>query len=179
MKIEEKLDGLFLIFSSQKVKLRSVGVNVLHNDRKLVDRSPPFNLLASELPSICYPPYHQTAPTLTSAYARHNSRLSFNLLAVSEALVEEGLDPAVEFARILKGRPLVDENGEAVMDPATGQQARRYDIDSDVRVRMLSEILNYTQPKLKAVEVKMSGSLELTSEQLDQRLGALLQKAMK
>ena len=100
-------------------------------------------------------------------------------MAVSEALVEEGLDPAVEFARILKGRPLVDENGEAVIDPATGQQARRYDIDSDVRVRMLSEILNYTQPKLKAVEVKMSGSLELTSEQLDQRLGALLQKAMK
>jgi hypothetical protein len=44
---------------------------------------------------------------------------------------------------------------------------------------MLSEILNYTQPKLKAIEVKMSGSLELTSEQLDQRLGALLQKVMK
>ena len=65
------------------------------------------------------------------------------------------------------------------MDPVTGQQARRYDLDADVRVRMLSEILNYTQPKLKAVEVKMSGSLELTSEQLDQRLGALLQKAMK
>ena len=100
-------------------------------------------------------------------------------MAVSEALVEEGLDPAVEFARILKGRPLVDENGEAVMDPVTGQQARRYDLDADVRVRMLSEILNYTQPKLKAVEVKMSGSLELTSEQLDQRLGALLQKAMR
>ncbi len=100
-------------------------------------------------------------------------------MAVSEALVEEGLDPAVEFARILKGRPLVDENGEPVIDPVTGQQARRYELDADVRVRMLSEILNYTQPKLKAVEVKMSGSLELTSEQLDQRLGALLQKAMK
>jgi hypothetical protein len=44
---------------------------------------------------------------------------------------------------------------------------------------MLSEILNYTQPKLKAIEVKMSGSLELTSEQLDQRLSALMQKVMK
>jgi hypothetical protein len=105
--------------------------------------------------------------------------LKINLMAVSEALVEEGLDPAVEFARILKGRPLVDENGEAVMDPVTGQQARRYDLDADVRVRMLSEILNYTQPKLKAIEVKMSGSLELTSEQLDQRLSSLLQKVMK
>ena len=65
------------------------------------------------------------------------------------------------------------------MDPVTGQQARRYDLDADVRVRMLSEILNYTQPKLKAIEVKMSGSLELTSEQLDQRLSSLLQKVMK
>ena len=118
-----------------------------------------------------------THPVRKRSASRHPLKL--NLLAVSEALVEEGLDPAVEFARILKGRPLVDENGEAVIDPGTGQQARRYDIDSDVRVRMLSEILNYTQPKLKAVEVKMSGSLELTSEQLDQRLGALLQKAMK
>lgn len=100
-------------------------------------------------------------------------------MAVSEALVEEGLDPAVEFARILKGRPLVDEDGKPVIDPATGQPARRYEIDTDVRVRMLNSILEYTQPKLKAVEVKMSGSLELSSEQLDQRLGALLQKAMK
>jgi hypothetical protein len=97
MKIEEKLDGLFLIFSSQKVKLRSVGVNVLHNDRKLVDRSPPFNLLASELPSICYPPYHQTPPTFTSAYARHNSRLSFNLLAVSVCSIEH---PAIVVSTI-------------------------------------------------------------------------------
>lgn len=100
-------------------------------------------------------------------------------MAVSEALVEEGLDPAIEFARILRGRPLVDDDGKPVIDPVTGEQARRYELDADVRVRMLSEILNYTQPKLKAVEVKMSGSLELTSEQLDQRLGALLQKAMK
>ena len=68
--------------------------------------------------------------------------LKLNLMAVSEALVEEGLDPAVEFARILKGRPLVDENGEPVIDPLTGQQARRYELDADVRVRMLSEILN-------------------------------------
>jgi hypothetical protein len=118
-----------------------------------------------------------THPVRKSSGARHP--LKINLMAVSEALVEEGLDPAVEFARILKGRPLVDEDGNPVMDPVTGQQARRYDLDADVRVRMLSEILNYTQPKLKAVEVKMSGSLELTSEQLDQRLGALLQKVMR
>jgi len=100
-------------------------------------------------------------------------------MAVSEALVEEGLDPAIEFARILRGRPLVDDEGKPVIDPVTGEQARRYELDADVRVRMLSEILNYTQPKLKAVEVKMSGSLELTSEQLDERLNMLLMKAAK
>lgn len=118
-----------------------------------------------------------THPVRKSSGARHP--LKINLMAVSEALVEEGLDPAIEFARILRGRPLVDDEGKPVIDPVTGEQARRYELDADVRVRMLSEILNYTQPKLKAVEVKMSGSLELTSEQLDQRLGALLQKAMK
>lgn len=137
----------------------------------------PPRLASSEDLEAAGPKTGNTHPVRKSSASRNPLKL--NLLAVSEALVEEGLDPAVEFARILKGRPLVDENGEAVIDPATGQQARRYDIDSDVRVRMLSEILNYTQPKLKAVEVKMSGSLELTSEQLDQRLGALLQKAMK
>jgi hypothetical protein len=118
-----------------------------------------------------------THPVRKSSGVRHP--LKINLMAVSEALVEEGLDPAIEFARILRGRPLVDDEGKPVIDPVTGEQARRYELDADVRVRMLSEILNYTQPKLKAVEVKMSGSLELTSEQLDQRLGALLQKAMK
>jgi len=118
-----------------------------------------------------------THPVRKSSGARHP--LKINLMAVSEALVEEGLDPAIEFARILRGRPLVDDEGKPVIDPITGEQARRYELDADVRVRMLSEILNYTQPKLKAVEVKMSGSLELTSEQLDQRLGALLQKVMK
>ena len=105
--------------------------------------------------------------------------LKINLRAVSDALVEEGLDPAVEFARVLKGRALYDDEGKPVIDPVTGEPVRRYAIDEDVRVRMLSEILQYTQPKLKAVEVKLSGSLELTSEQLEQRLSALLQKAMK
>ena len=137
----------------------------------------PPRLASSEDLEAAGPKTGYTHPVRKSSGSRHP--LKIKLMAVSEARVGEGLDPAVEFSRILKGRPLVDENGEAVMDPVTGQQARRYDLDADVRVRMLSEILNYTQPKLKAIEVKMSGSLELTSEQLDQRLGALLQKAMR
>jgi len=56
---------------------------------------------------------------------------------------------------------------------------RTYRVDADVRLRMLNEVLQYTQPKLKAVEMKVSGALDLTSEQLDKRLGMLLAKAAK
>jgi hypothetical protein len=121
----------------------------------------------------------RTHAVQTSGANKASRGLTMNLKAVSEALVEEGMDPAVEFARVLKGRPLLDDNGNQVIDPQTGQPARAYDIDADVRVRMLSEILQYTQPKLKAVEVKLNGALELSSEQLDQRLSALLAKAAK
>jgi hypothetical protein len=53
------------------------------------------------------------------------------------------------------------------------------DWSSDVCSSDLNELLQYTQPKLKSVEMKVSGALELTSEQLDSRLNMLLAKAMK
>lgn len=99
-----------------------------------------------------------------------------NLKAVAEALIDEGLDPAIEIARVLKGRPLVDSNGNPVLDPVTGHEVMEHAIDPEVRLRTLNSLLEFTQPKLKAVEVKMSGHLELTNEQLDQRLQALLAK---
>lgn len=100
-----------------------------------------------------------------------------NLKAVADALIEEGLDPAIELTRILKGELMFDDAGNPVLHPITGEHMRTYLIDSDTRVRTLNEMLQYTQPKLKAVEVKVSGSLELTNDQLDQRLNALLSKA--
>ena len=104
-------------------------------------------------------------------------RMRINLVAVAEALASEGLDPAIEMVRILQsqvpllsrgGAPVVDEDGELVMVDA---------LDADTKLRTLNEMLQYTQPKLKAVELKISGALDLTSEQLDVRLAALLAKA--
>lgn len=100
-----------------------------------------------------------------------------NLKAVADALMDEGLDPATEITRILKGEVMYGDDGQPVKHPVTGEVQRVYAVDSDTRVRTLNELLQYTQPKLKAVEVKVSGSLELTNDQLDTRLEALLAKA--
>jgi hypothetical protein len=99
-----------------------------------------------------------------------------NLKAVAEACIEEGLDPAVEITRALNKQIPLFKNGSQVFDDS-GLPVMVHLVDADTRLRTLNELLQYTQPKLKAVEVKMSGSLELTSEQLDQRLAALLAKA--
>jgi hypothetical protein len=108
-----------------------------------------------------------------------DGRGRINLKAVAEALIDEGLDPATEIARVLKGRPVLDDDGNEVIDPVTGQPVVEHLIDPDVRLRTLNSLLEFTQPKLKAIEVKMSGALELSSEQLDQRLDALIARAAK
>lgn len=108
-----------------------------------------------------------------------NAPHRINLKAVSAALVDEGFDPAVEMTKILKGEVMTDDDGKPVLHPVTGEVMRTYRVDADVRLRMLNEVLQYTQPKLKAVEMKVSGALDLTSEQLDKRLGMLLAKAAK
>lgn len=100
-----------------------------------------------------------------------------NLKAVAEACLDEGLDPAAEIARVLKGKPLLDDKGNEVLDPVTGEPVLVHDVDAEVRLRTLNSLLDFTQPRLKAVEMKVSGSMELNSEQLDQRLQALLAKA--
>lgn len=100
-----------------------------------------------------------------------------NLKAVAEALVEEGLDPTVEMIRIMKAqKPVTNIQGKPILDK-DGKPQMVDVLDPDTKLRMLNELLQYTQPKLKSVEMKVSGALELTSEQLDDRLGALLRKA--
>ena len=106
--------------------------------------------------------------------------MRINLRAVSEALIEEGLDPTIEMIKILKKEiPVLDANGKPRLDPKTKQPIMRPALDDDTKLRTLNELLQYTQPKLKSVEMKVSGNLELTNEQLDNRLTMLLSKAVR
>jgi len=64
-----------------------------------------------------------------------------NLKAVAEVLASRGLDPTEAIIDILQP---VDENGNPV--PSR--------LDADVQARILNELLQYTQPKLKSVEIR-------------------------
>ncbi len=120
-------------------------------------------------------------PPLTGrTYAgRQRSKVpgTISLRTVAEACIAAGLDPAEAIAKALTtqvqardrmGSLLFDDQGNPVMVDA---------VDADTRLRTLQSLLEYTQPKLKAVEVKLAGHLELSSDQLDQRLASLLAKA--
>jgi hypothetical protein len=128
-------------------------------------------------------------PTTTRSGRQHASQRSssthkggamrINLRMVSEALVEEGLDPTLEMIKILKKEvPVLDVNGKPRL-AKDGTPMMRSALDDDTKLRTLNELLQYTQPKLKSVEMKVSGNLELTNEQLDSRLLMLLGKAVK
>jgi hypothetical protein len=71
-----------------------------------------------------------------------------NLRAVAEVLAERGVDPTVAILDILLPEP--DENGVV-----------REKVDADTKLRLLNELLQYTQPKLKSIEVR--GKLVTTS----------------
>ena len=96
-----------------------------------------------------------------------------NLRAVSDVLEGYGLDPIEELAKVLTtqepmrardGSTIYDEHGKPVMKPV---------VDMDVKVKLLTELAQYTRPKLKSVEVVNKGP-ELTDDQIDRRLQALM-----
>lgn len=67
-----------------------------------------------------------------------------NLRHVIEVLEEEGLDPTAELVRLVQQPDL---------------------LDPDVRARFLNELMQYYQPKVKALEItgKNGGPIELTA----------------
>jgi hypothetical protein len=103
---------------------------------------------------------------------------AINLKTVAQACIDAGLDPAAEIARVLATQvPVLDAKGAQVFDK-DGKAVTTGLIDTDTKIRTLTELLQYNQPKLKAVEMKISGTLEMTGDELDQRLSALLSKAV-
>ena len=65
-----------------------------------------------------------------------------NLKAVGEVLAERGLDPTQALVDIL-----------LPTDPETGEPAPCR-LPADIQARILNELLQYTQPKLKSIEIK-------------------------
>jgi hypothetical protein len=79
-----------------------------------------------------------------------------NLMAVADVLAEHGLDPAVELVKIVKTNKL----------------------PPDVTARVLNELLQYTQPKLKSVEVR--GKVAVTAFDInDDQARAIAQEFLK
>jgi hypothetical protein len=151
----------------------------------MVDRTRPARMaeLAGAPPQLASAADLESAGALTGrTHARQVMSKKpgrINLKAVAEACIDAGLDPAVEILRALQEKVIVmDRSGAPVLDEQ-GNPVMVDRVDPDTRLRTLNELLQYTQPKLKAVEVKMSGSLELTNDQLDQRLAALISKAAR
>ena len=93
-----------------------------------------------------------------------------NLRDVGEVLASYGLDATAEIAGILMPHDVIGETGEV--------EGQGYQLDPKDRVKALLELLQYTKPKLKAVEVTVTAP-ELTEKQVDDRLRALLAKAAK
>lgn len=80
-------------------------------------------------------------------------RASLNLRAVAEVLTEYGLNPAEEVVKALQSGKL----------------------DAKTQASIGLALIEYLQPKLKAVEYK--GEVKVDPEQLDRQLAALLAKA--
>lgn len=79
-----------------------------------------------------------------------------NLKMVAEVLVAHGMDPTEEIVKIL--RPT---------DPETGLRVPSR-LPVDVQARVLGDLLQYCQPKLKSVEISGSVGIErldITDEQ--------------
>lgn len=96
----------------------------------------------------------------------------FNLKSVREALIQEGLDPFVEVARVLTERVPVMQDGKPVLD-AEGRPITVPRIGGVDRAKILVELGQYVEPKLKAVEVKVEDKTQLTEDQLNARIARL------
>ena len=130
----------------------------------------------------------QGADAIFDGYTDYASISSITAAAADAGIpifaMDSGVEPTDAFAINVTTdqQGIVDSTVEALSTQLGGLKGKNIMVpllDVDTRMRTLNEFLQYTQPKLKSVEVKMSGTLDLTSEQLDNRLNMLLAKAAK
>ncbi len=112
----------------------------------------------------------------SGAQAGHQARLklrkAINLRKVAEVLESYGLDPTETIADALV--PVV------TIDPDTGVEMDEHRLSTEQRAHIALELMQYLHPKLKAVEMKIDGTLAgMTQERLDARLQLLLARAAK
>lgn len=128
----------------------------------------PDNLLELGLP-----PSTLTKTAVSTTPSRQmlpRARTPLNLRRVAEVLGQYGLDPSVEIAEILT--PVIE------VDTDTGVEVERHRLPPETRANILLELMQYAHPKLKAVEMKVEGTIAgMTQEQIDTRLKALIAKA--
>jgi len=106
------------------------------------------------------------------------SAARLNFRAVADVLEGYNLDPIEEVAKVLmKEEPLLDKLGKLVVDEF-GNPVMKPALDTDTRLRALLEMAQYSRPKLKAVEITNKAP-ELSDEQIDMRLKALLDRRAK
>jgi hypothetical protein len=97
-------------------------------------------------------------------------REGLNLRKVAEVLSSYDLDPIETIADALV--PVT------VIDPDTGAEVLEHRLSVEQRTQIAIELLQYIHPKLKAVEMKIDGTLAgMSQEQLDDRLKLLLARA--
>lgn len=102
-----------------------------------------------------------------------HGRYGMNLPAVAEVLARYGLDPLEEIAKVMSQKvPLRDEKGQPILDDK-GQPVMRTQLPPAEHAKLAAELMQYTRPKLKAVEVTVKPP-ELSDDQIEMRLAALL-----
>lgn len=112
------------------------------------------------------------SPAQIGAKQSTEGRGRINLKAVGEVLAGYDLDPAHEIAKILAKTKPVFKDGKPVLDEETGLQKEEPVLPTDLALKVHLELLRYTRPQLKAVEVTMKEP-ELTDEQVEARIKAL------
>lgn len=106
----------------------------------------------------------------------NRSASGFNIRGVLEVLAENFLDPVAELSRsLMETKPVTNRDGVPLLDK-DGKQMVEFILPLDIRTKTLAGLIEYVHPKLKSVEMNVKKA-ELSDEQVEQRLAALLLQA--